>query len=199
MQITVKEFSPPPLRRGEVLRYAGGACADRATDELIDLCAAELLPSLTYKVCFCELPVSVSENTVSICGSTTISKSLSKYLTDCDRALVFGATVGLAPDRLIKKYARVSPSRALVHSAIGSERAESLCDLFCDEISAEYKKRGFSLSPRFSAGYGDLSLDLQKPIFDTLGLTHHVGVTLNDSMLMTPTKSVTAIIAIRPI
>ena len=183
----------------EILRYAGGSSADEATAALIDTCASELLPTLSYKVCYGELPVSISGNAVTLCGCETHSESLAKYLHGCDRVLVFGATVGLSPDVYIKKYSRVSPSRALIHSAIGSERAESLCDVFCEKMREEYEEKGLRLSPRFSAGYGDLSLDLQKPIFDTLGLTRQLGVALSDSMLMTPTKSVTAIVAIRPI
>ena len=183
----------------EIFRYSGGDSRDGSTVALVDGCVAELLPTLSYKVCYCELPVSASGNTVTVCGYDAHSESLAKYLLGCERVLVFGATVGLSPDRLIKKYSRVSPSRALIFSAIGSERAESLCDLFCEEMRGEYEEKGFRLSPRFSAGYGDLSLDLQRPIFDTLGLTRQLGVALSDSMLMTPTKSVTAIVAIRPI
>ena len=181
----------------EIFRYCGGNPSDGQTAALIDSCLSELLPLLSYKVCFGESSVSISESRVSICGGETVSASLSDYLSGCDRALIFGATVGLAPDRLIKKYSRISPSRALIFSAIGSERAEALCDTFCRELSEEYEKKGFSLAPRFSAGYGDLSLDLQMPIFQALGLSRHLGLSLSDSMLMTPTKSVTAIVAIK--
>ena len=196
---TVREFSSPPLRRQEIFRYSGGDSRDGATSALVDGCVAELLPTLSYRVCYSEQEVELFGDTVRICGTELVSRDLARYLSGCERALVFGATVGLSPDRLIKKYSRVSPSRALIFSAIGSERAESLCDAFCEAMRIEYGEKGFSLSPRFSAGYGDLSLDLQRPIFDTLGLTRQLGVALGDSMLMTPTKSVTAIVAIRPI
>lgn len=196
--VTVRELTAPTLRKDEIIRYSGGSSEDEATAQLIDSCVRELLPTLSYKVCYGETAVSVCGDTVSICGCETVSKSLSKYLADCERAIVFGATVGLSPDRLIKKYSRISPSRALIISAIGSERVEALCDTFCRELGEEYAKKGALLSPRFSAGYGDLSLGLQKYIFETLGLTRHLGVTLNDSLLMTPAKSVTAIMAIRP-
>ena len=195
---TVIEFEAPPLRKGEILRYSNGDPADEGTDELIDVCASELLPTLTYRVCYGEFPVVVSGESVSICGSTTVSRDLSKYLLGCDRAIVFGATVGLSPDRHIKKYSRISPARALIYSAIGSERTEALCDAFCKYAAEEYGKTGYRLSPRFSAGYGDLSLDLQRPIFDALDLSRRLGISLGSTMLMTPTKSVTAIIAVRP-
>ena len=48
--------------------------------------------------------------------------------------------------------------------------------------------------PRFSPGYGDLSLEVQKEIFSLLDCPRKIGVSLGDSLLMTPSKSVTAII-----
>ena len=76
--------------------------------------------------------------------------------------------------------------------AIGTERIESRCDEFCNYIEKEY---GYT-APRFSAGYGDFPLDIQKEIFDVLDPGRKIGVTLNQSMLMSPSKSVTAIVGI---
>ena len=55
------------------------------------------------------------------------------------------------------------------------------------------KEKGVLLKPRFSAGYGDLPLAVQKAIFSALELSQRIGLTLNESLLMTPSKSVTAI------
>ena len=55
-----------------------------------------------------------------------------------------------------------------------------------------------SIRPRFSAGYGDLDVSFQKEIFGVLDCHKKIGLTLNDSMLMSPTKSVTAIVGIGP-
>ena len=96
-------------------------------------------------------------------------------------------------DRLIAKYNRISPSKALIFQAIGAERAESLCDLFCDEMKEKY-----STNPRYSPGYGDLPLDIQRDIFAVLDCPRKIGLTLNDSLLMSPSKSVTAIIGVKP-
>jgi 5-methyltetrahydrofolate--homocysteine methyltransferase len=58
---------------------------------------------------------------------------------------------------------------------------------------------GESLRPRFSAGYGDLPLEYQKKIFDLLDPHTQIGLTLNDSYLMSPSKSVTALIGVEKI
>ena len=107
-----------------------------------------------------------------------------------------GATVGIALDRLIAKYSRISPAKALLLQALGAERIEALCDTFCDDIQKAHK---IALKPRFSAGYGDLPLDTQNSIFGLLNLPKNIGLTLNDSMLMSPSKSVTAFIGIQEV
>ena len=91
-----------------------------------------------------------------------------------------------------QRYTSLSPAKALFFQAIGAERIESLCDTFC----AELKENGLQLRPRFSPGYGDLPLDLQKDLFRVLDCSRKIGLTLNESLLMSPSKSVTAIIGI---
>ena len=91
------------------------------------------------------------------------------------------------------KYSKISPSKALMFQALGAERIESLCDTFCNDMNNEL---GVRLKPRFSAGYGDLPLEVQKDIFRVLDCPRKIGLTLNDSLLMSPTKSVTAIVGI---
>ena len=68
--------------------------------------------------------------------------------------------------------------------------------IYLDEINDELKEK-YDLVPRFSCGYGELTLALQADIFKALPCEKTLGITLNSSFLMTPTKSVTAIIGIR--
>ena len=117
------------------------------------------------------------------------SKSLINNLKDCDEVIVFAATAGLMIDRLIAKYAVISPVRSLMLHSIGAERVEALCDSFCDKIATELK---CNLAPRFSPGYGDLPLVLQKDILHLLNANNTIGIGLNTSLLLSPTKSVTA-------
>lgn len=182
----------PDLR--EIRRYCG--CPE-GFDGLIADCLAEL-DALTPRVCFLELPVRRTEAGLDLGFAVTASRDLRKALDGCDRILLFAATIGLQPDRLIAKYNRLSPARALFLQGIGSERAEALCDAFCREQKQRYAEEGAILRPRFSPGYGDLPLALQTAVFAALDCTRRLGITLNGSLLMTPSKSVTAIAGIRP-
>ena len=65
-----------------------------------------------------------------------------------------------------------------------------------EEISEEKNSEGFICHPRFSPGYGDLSLDTQKKLLSALDSQRKIGITLTESLLMLPTKSVSAIIGL---
>ena len=109
---------------------------------------------------------------------------------------MFAATVGLELDRLIARHSRLSPARALALQAYGAERIESLCDAFLRNVQSECASEGITLRPRFSPGYGDLPLSFQRTLFETLDCARKIGLTLNESLLMSPTKSVTAIVGL---
>ena len=166
-------------------------------DELLSECIEELTPSLTYRVCFCEYPITRAGGGIDIGFTKTASADLCRALDGCEKVLLFAATVGFTPDRLIARYSRFSQAKALFMQAIGTERIEALCDAFCGQMAEEYSVGGMELRPRFSPGYGDLPLDMQRDVFRALDCTRSLGIILNESLLMMPSKSVTAIAGIR--
>ena len=196
-RISVISPTLPPIRMREVLRYMG---AEKATDEMQTLlaeCTEEAREVFVCRVCFRVFDVRTDGDDVDLGFARVESRALRKNLDGCDRAVLFAATVGLEIDRLITRYSRLSPSRALCFQALGAERIEALCDAFEEELRARYAAEGKVLRPRFSPGYGDLSLELQRDIFRALDCPRQIGLSLNESLLMTPTKSVTAVIGIR--
>ena len=191
--VLTKCLDHPPVSDKEILRYAG--CKDN-NDEISALlcdCLAEAENHLSYCVCYCKLGVKIDRNICDFGAFKVKSSDLAKNLSGCSEVIVFCATIGVMLDRLIAKYERISPSKAVLFQAIGSERVEAVCDRFCDEISRETGKRA---KPRFSAGYGDLPLELQSEIFALLSCEKNIGVTLNDSFFMSPSKSVTAFVGL---
>ncbi len=189
-----KSYTEPEFNIKEILRYAG---CRQASDDLMSLlreCLDECSGKLCYKVCYTEYDISFNGDVVDLGFAESKSKNLKKNLENCCRIVLFAATVGLAMDRLIARYSRTSPSKSYLFQAIGAERVESLCDIFNSEISDFAASLGMNTRPRFSPGYGDLPLELQRSIFMALDCERKLGLTLNDSLLMSPSKSVTAII-----
>ena len=155
---------------------------------LVDECLAEVREMLQYKVCYAILTTETDSNIISLPCGQIASRN--------DKAIIFAATIGIGIDRLISKYSRLSPAKALCLQAIGAERVEALCNDFCEKMESEFQGKGESLRPRFSPGYGDLPLETQKMIFSLLDCPKRIGVTLGDTLLMSPSKSVTAFIGI---
>lgn len=193
----IKKYNEPNINEKEILRYAGCRKADDEVIALMRSCVEEAREKLSYNVCFRELDIcSIAQDGCIDLGICNIkSADLAKNLRDCGRVIIFAGTLGIDIDRLIYKYGRISPSKALMMQAIGAERIEALCDTFCDDIFSQVQNVS-RLKPRFSPGFGDLTIDVQKLIFDVLGCTKSLGMSLNESLLMSPSKSVTAFVGI---
>lgn len=197
-QVCSETFALPPGNRREILRYAGVRSDTPEILPLLEDVWEEVTPYLTGKVCWLECSIAESDGILDLGFLKTGSEALKRNLSGCDRAILFGATIGLFPDRLTARYGSISPVRALMVQAIGAERIEGLCDVFSEKIRREAEASGLRTAPRFSPGYGDFPLSAQKDIFRALDCSRKIGLTLNDSLLMSPTKSVTAIIGIGP-
>ena len=191
--ILSKTYSELPFCEKEILRYAGCNDKDEQMSAILRECVSEAKDKLVYKVCYCEFEVKTEDNTCDFNVFSLQSEKLALNLKDCKKVILFAATVGVEIDRLISKYGRLSPAKALVFQAIGAERIEALCDVFCADIEREYNT---ALKPRFSPGYADLPLDAQKDIFAVLAPERRIGLTLSSSLLMSPSKSVTAFLGL---
>ncbi len=181
----------PPVRTSEVERYAGFG-KSHIDAEKLDRLASEALPRIEGRVCYEIVPCQVSGDLVSFPCFQLVSCSLSALLVHSSQCIFFAATLGLGLDRLIARMTPVSPSDAWLVHAIGTERIEALCDAFEDHMRAQ----GFCLTSRFSPGYGDIPLTVQQDLFRLLDCPRKIGLTLSETCLMSPAKSVTGFIGL---
>lgn len=193
--VTVEQFNHlPAIDKVEALRYA---CAKREIGEslsaLLDECIQEAEHTFLGKICSVVLSKNELFDFIPECNE---SEALKKNLLDCDSVVLFSATVGAEIDRLIHRYAKISPAKSLLFQAIGAERIECLCDCFCENLKQKYASCDRFLKPRFSPGYGDFSLSAQTAIFNILNPQKHLGMFLTESLLILPTKSVTAVVGL---
>ena len=194
--INLKIYDPPEIDVKEILRYAGAGEMTSRMLELLDSCLNEVKEKLTYKICWSQFPVCIADNIIDMEFAKVKSKDLAFSLRGCDSVVIFAACIGLEIDRMITKYSAISPAKSVIFQAIGSERVESLCNIFNKEIKEKMNLQGMDTKPRYSPGYGDFPIDFQKEIFRVLDCQRQIGATLNESLLMSPSKSVTAIIGI---
>lgn len=165
---------------------------DRMLDEAIKLASDKL----TYRVSYCCVKLEFDADGYPILPFEQHSDDLKKNLTGCKAVIIFAATVGSGIDMLIRRYERTSPAKGLIFQGMGAERVEALCDRFNAEVDRFAEEAGLKTHPRYSPGYGDLSIDVQPRLLELVDAQRRLGITLNESYLMAPSKSVTAIIGI---
>ena len=183
----------------EAARYLGyhGTKPDEKISALIDACIAEVEAAAVprsiherYPLVFCE------DDAFQIASLHLRSRSLQRNLAGCGEVYLFAATLGIAVDTLIRRASLMDSAKGAVMQAAAAAVIEAYCDEENENLRQEAAAEGLFLRPRFSPGYGDLSLDCQRDFLYLLKAQKNIGLTVTDSGLMVPIKSVTAIIGI---
>ena len=198
MKIYSESISIDPPSKDEIMRYMrAGKDVNQELDSIIERATERVYNSITPRVCYIYLPLEIDGESLNLGEISFKSKSLASRLSGCHGVCIFAATVGTDVDRIIRASGAVSSVSGLAADAAGTAAVEEVCDEFCRMLEKEAGKRGECTTHRFSAGYGDLSIEYQKDIVNLLDIKKHIGVTLSVGGMMTPTKSVTAIVGIK--
>lgn len=115
-------------------------------------------------------------------------------LRECRRVIVLCATLGAPFDAWMRREQKRDMRRAVLLDALGSAYIEAACDAAAEEIAGRFP--GQYPTDRFSPGYGDLPLHAQHMLLDAVDAARAVGVTLTDTLMMQPQKSVSAVIGL---
>ncbi len=186
--------------RKEIFRYLG--YRDREPEagvaEAVDSCTAELLKVAEPRSVRRIFPLEwEGTDRFRIEGMDVRSRNLSRNLRGCGEVCLMAATLGLGPDRLVQRAEALGKmSWAVILQAAAAAMIEAYCDEVNEDIRREAAAEGKFLRPRFSPGYGDFSLEHQTEFFRILEVQKKIGVTLTGSLLMMPSKSVTAVIGL---
>ena len=180
----------------ETLRYLGITAPSEADRRLAEECLERLKQASPPRYIWRLFPVSREEDGVALTGTAVRlpGRLADTMLERCDRAALLAVTLGEGAERLLRREALRDMTRAAVLDAAASALVEEGCDRAEKEIAAALP--GKYLTDRFSPGYGDLPLTVQPCLLNTLDAGKRLGITLTDSLLMNPTKSVTAVIGI---
>lgn len=189
------------ISREEVLRYLGAKnTVEENINNLIDETIEEIKKiirlNFTYKVFLIEL----KENKVILqnCKLELCGKSINNHLKYCDKCVLFAATLGSEVDRKINYYEKFNMTKSLIFDACATAAIEEACDFVEEEIRKIALKEDREITWRFSPGYGDLRLDIQKEFLQLLDGYKNLGLTVSSHSILIPRKSVTAIIGFIP-
>lgn len=197
---------PGQVDRGEVLRYLGypegvepAKRLASALDEWIAEAGVRATPRATYIV----LPVTDLSNRrlklLTLDGQeTTFNGAIGEFLGAAEYVGVFIATAGPGVEQLATELMdQGDPLAGMIVNAVGAERAEAAESVVIDQLRESAREHDFAPTLPYSPGYCGMGLVEQRTLFGLFGKTD-VGVTLTDSCLMQPLKSVSGLIGLGP-
>jgi len=144
---------------------------------------------------FKEYVIEVGENHVRFPnGEFFEGLSIARHLKGCKKCAVLAATLGASVDRELRKLQLIDMAQALEYDKKSNAEIERVVDEVQEQIRLRAEVQNLFITSRFSPGYGDLSLETQKTVLRLTNAEKEIGLTLTESLLLVPQKSVTAII-----
>ena len=190
------------INKNEVIRYLGyrGITEpDEYLNQMIDDCMEDMqklcVPRNIYKI----FPIKWSNDSCEFEGIKVGAGNLLVNLKGCSEIVMMAVTIGPQADMLVRRSEIRDMLKAYTYQSVGAAYVEAYCDEVNKKIIEEASLRHMFTRPRFSPGYGDFPLEVQKDFERILDMPRTIGVTLSDSLLMTPTKSITAVVGLSDI
>ncbi len=119
-------------------------------------------------------------------------RDLALHLQGCDACVLMAVTLGSGVDLLLRRAQVRDVAAAVMLDAVASAAAETAADQAEQILHREARSRGRWMTRRFSPGYGDCPLSLQKDLVRLLDAPRQIGLSATENCLLTPRKSVTA-------
>lgn len=194
------------LNREEALRYlgySGQAIDDGLVNRLESIAAAcetELDPTFTWRVfALDEDRCRWDEDPrVVLAGASLVfeGESVASHLRGARFAACFAATLGAESERQLQTLAAINPLDAMLYDACCNALIEEAAQAAQEDIAHEAASAGLFARMRFSPGYGDLPLAVQPQFIKAIDASRRLGLAVNESLLLVPAKSITAIVGL---
>ena len=188
------------IDKNEVLRYLGyrGQDIDDNMEALINICREEVVKKSNPRYIYRYFDLNNSDDGIELKDTILLleGNDIKKHLKGCHKCAILVVTLGLNIEREINKNEKINLTKSLILDACATTYIEEICDSVQNEIEDDVKKNKFNITSRFSPGYGDLTLSIQKDILNVMNSSSTVGVTATSHNILLPRKSVTAIIGI---
>ena len=181
----------------EVLRYMGTPPSQAGPElrALVEECGRAVCATARPRWAWRAFDIAEEADGVRLsCGLLLPGQDLKRHLRGCGRAAVFCATLSAQADALIRRAESGDMLRALALDSCATAAVEQLCDQIELELQRQFPGCFFPF--RYSPGYGDLPLTLQSSLLALLDAPRQVGLCASASHILTPRKSVTAILGV---
>ncbi|MCL2495901.1 MAG: methionine synthase [Clostridiales bacterium] len=189
-----------PDAKSEVLRYLG-YCGQELTPELdarIEAAMAECREAARPRHLLRRFALKHETAGMHVADSGIIlsGESVVHYLTGAREVALLAATLGAELETLIRRKQHTDMAYALMLDAAATQLVEYTCDDAGDVLRAQVADEGLCVGERFSPGYGDIPMALQPSLLALLDAPRRIGLSCTDKYILTPRKSVTALIGL---
>lgn len=200
---TYHDLAIMSMDRGEVLRYMGyhgqglGPDLGSRIDEAMARCLEVSRPRAAVAVFEVAGRTDDGVPEVSLAGTPLVLRgsSIARHLDGAVAAGVMAVTLGMGDECELHRLSLVDPVGQVLFDAASTTLVERAADAAEALLVGAAAAGGLHCNVRFSPGYGDLPMDTQPPLLAALGASR-LGITLSPTYLMTPTKSVTAVVGL---
>lgn len=187
------------INKREAFRYMGFKKSEPNERFLLlaDRCEKMVLDAAKPKLIFKVFDILSREDKIILSNTKLYlpGDNIKNLLKDSNRCCVFAATLGVSVDALIRRLEVEDITLGFIADNLASALIEQVCDKAEDVIKESLDNA--TLTPRFSCGYGDLPLSLQGDFLSALDAQSKIGLTVTDTLIMMPRKSVTAVLGIK--
>ncbi len=149
-----------------------------------------------YKIKKLQIYDSKSEVYLEGANLTLKSDDIYNLLLECDECILMSATLGLEIEREIRKLTYTDLTKGIIIDACATTAIEEVCDIVQDNIAKKLLKEDKYITYRYSPGYGDLPIEKNVDINNLLNSQREIGLTVTNSGIMIPRKSVVALIGV---
>lgn len=176
----------PELSQAQVLPMLGFADATAVPPDMLqqvqDACAVVRQKAAARGV-YRYLPRSAVQDCVQ-------GRDITQHLQGCSQVVLLAVTLGIEIDVLLRHAQTRNMAYALLLDTAASVYLEQLAQLAESMLTPP---EGMYQTGRYSPGYGDWALCAQRQLLHLLDAPRAIGLTMTDSFLLTPCKSITAI------
>lgn len=187
---------PETINKDEVMRFLGyrsPASPDEIINAKIGQACDIVLSSITPRAVYDEFSLEELETVRLLEGNDIYT-----HLHGCDRAVLTAVTVGSGVEAKIRAAQATDALMPVILDACATAAVETLCDDFSKMLANTYARSNLYMTSRFSPGYGDFPIEKQHILLRLLDSERKIGLCATQSSILTPRKSVTAVIGVSP-
>ncbi len=162
------------------------------------------IPLLEPKVLYEKFTVSglVHERLELDTGSSNMKKPhlsgqlIAQHLARSEAVIIMVCTIGSLLDEMVSGLFKVDPSLAIAVDGVGSAAVESLAIQACNYFENQVNLDGLNTSMPLNPGMVGWPVEQGQPEIFTLLDSEAIQVTLNESCMMTPNKSLSMVLGV---